>query len=114
MELHALPFQPSGADGTEAKTTGQELQPDGGEQRGGLEGGAGSICVPGLAALLLHARDQHHNLMESLQPQLDIKHQNSVMSRSWTALFPIFLVEELSKRILKNQVNLFDHYIVLV
>lgn len=106
MELHALPFQPSGADGTEAKTTSQELQPDGGEQRGGLEGGAGSICVPGLAALLLHARDQHHNLVESLQPQLDRKQQNSVMSKPWTTLFSVFLVEVSSIRILINLICL--------
>lgn len=73
MQLHALPLQPPGADGAKAETTGQELQPDGGEQGGRLEGAAETICVAGLAALLLHAGDQHHNLMERLQPQLDIK-----------------------------------------
>ena len=68
MQLHALSLQPSSAHGAEPKTTCQELQPDGGEQGGGLEGTAGSICAPGLAALLLHAGYQHHDLVESLQP----------------------------------------------
>lgn len=71
MQLHTLPLQPSGAHSAEAKTTSQELQPDGGEQGGGLEGTAGPICIPRLAALLLHARDQHHNLVECFQPQLE-------------------------------------------
>lgn len=71
VKLHALSLQPAGADRAEAETTGQELQPDGGEQGGGLKGGAGPVCTPGLAALLLHAGDQHHNLMERLQPQLE-------------------------------------------
>lgn len=70
MKLHALSLQPAGAHRAEAETTGQELQPDGGEQGGGLEGGAGPVCTAGLAALLLHAGDQHHNLVERLQPQL--------------------------------------------
>lgn len=71
MKLHALSLQPAGAHRAEAETTGQELQPDGGEQGGGLEGSAGPVCPPGLAALLLHPRDQHHNLVERLQPQLE-------------------------------------------
>lgn len=57
MKLHALPLQPSSAHCAEAKAAGQELQPDGGEQGGGLEGGGGAIGAPGLAAFLLHARD---------------------------------------------------------
>lgn len=32
MKLHTLPLQPSGAHCAEAKTAGQELQPDRGEQ----------------------------------------------------------------------------------
>lgn len=82
MQLHALPLQPPGADGAKAETTGQELQPDGGEQGGRLEGAAETICVAGLAALLLHAGDQHHNLMERLQPQLDIK--KNIPEVEWT------------------------------
>ncbi len=74
MQLYALSLQPSGAHSAEAKTTRQKLQPDGCEQGGGLEGTVGAICIPGLAALLLHARYQHHNLVECLQPQLEIKH----------------------------------------
>lgn len=74
MQLHALPLQPPGADRAEAETPGQELQPDGGEQGRGLEGAAGSVRHPGLAAFLLHARDQHHDLMERLQPQLQSQH----------------------------------------
>ena len=70
MQLHTLSLQPSGAHGAEAKATGQELQPDRGEQRGRLEGPAGPVCAAGLAALLLHAGDQHHNLVKRLQPQL--------------------------------------------
>lgn len=76
MELHALSLQPAGAHRSKAETTGQELQPDGGEQGGGLEGRAGPVRTPGLAALLLHARDQHHNLVERLQPQLEGVQQN--------------------------------------
>lgn len=73
MKLHALSLQPPGAHRAEAEATGQELQPDGGEQGGGLEGTAGSVRAPGLAAFFLHARDQHHDLVERLQPQLEIK-----------------------------------------
>lgn len=54
MQLHALPLQPSGADGAEAKATGQELQPDRGEQGRRLEGTTGSIAIPQLAAFLFH------------------------------------------------------------
>jgi len=78
MQLHALPLQPSGADGAEAETACQELQPDGGEQGRGLEGAAGSIGVPRLAAFLLHARYQHHDLVERFQPQLEIQ-QSTVL-----------------------------------
>lgn len=75
MQLHALALQPSGTDGAEAETAGQELQPDGGEQGRGLEGGAQPVRGPGLlAALLLHAGDQHHDLMQRLQPQLQRPH----------------------------------------
>lgn len=73
MKLHTLSLQPSGAHRAEAEATSQELQPDGCEQGGGLEGTAGSVRAPGLAAFFLHARDQHHNLVERLQPQLEIK-----------------------------------------
>ena len=73
MKLHTLFLQSSWADGAEAEAAGQELQPDGGEQGGGLKRTAGSISAAGLAALLLHARDQHHNLVERLQPQLEVK-----------------------------------------
>lgn len=83
MQLHALPLQPPGADGAKAETTGQELQPDGGEQGGRLEGAAETICVAGLAAFFLHAGDQHHNLMERLQPQLDIKKTSQKWSGRW-------------------------------
>lgn len=57
MQLHALSLQPASAHCAKAKATSQELQPDRGEQGGGLEGTAGSICIPRLAALLLHTRD---------------------------------------------------------
>lgn len=71
MQLHALSLQPSGAHGAEAEATRQELQPDGGEQGGGLEGPPWPLHAPQLAALLLHAGDQHHDLVERLQPQLE-------------------------------------------
>lgn len=57
MKLHTLPLQPSGAHCAEAKTAGQELQPDGGEQGRGLERGGGAIGAPGLTSFFLHARD---------------------------------------------------------
>lgn len=78
MQLHTLSLQPPSAHCPEAKTTSQELQPDRGEQGGGLEGTAGSICIPRLAALLLHTRDQHHNLVQSFQTQLEIQHVPTV------------------------------------
>lgn len=77
MQLDALSPQPTGAHGSKAETTSQELQPDRGEQGGGLEGAAGAIRAARLAALLLHARDQHHDLVERLQPQLEITHRNN-------------------------------------
>lgn len=80
MQLHALSFQPPSAHCAhcaKAKTTSQKLQPDRGEQGGGLEGTAGSICIPGLAALLLHTRDQQHDLVESFKSQLEIQHINT-------------------------------------
>lgn len=54
MQLNALSPQPASAHGPKAETTSQELQPDGGEQGGGLEGATGTVCAPQLAALLLH------------------------------------------------------------
>lgn len=70
VKLHALPLQPAGAHRAEAKAAGQELQPDRGEQRRGVEGAAGPLGAARLAALLLHPRDQHHDLVQRLQPQL--------------------------------------------
>lgn len=70
VKLHALPLQPAGAHRAEAKAAGQELQPDGGEQGRGVEGAAGPLGAARLAALLLHPRDQHHDLVQRLQPQL--------------------------------------------
>lgn len=79
VELHALSLQPSGAHGAQAEAAGQELQPDRGEQGGGLEGtAAGSLCTARLASLLFHARDQHHDLVEGLQAQLGGKHMPGV------------------------------------
>lgn len=74
MELHTLSLQAASAHGAQTKATSQELQPDRGEQGGGLEGAAGAICIPRLAALLFHTRDQHHYLVQSLQAQLYIRH----------------------------------------
>lgn len=71
MQLHILSLQHSGAHGAEAETAGEELEPHGGEQGGGLEDCAGAICTAQLAAFLLHAWDQHHDLVECFQTQLD-------------------------------------------
>lgn len=74
MQLHVLSLQHSSSHSAKAKTASQELQPDRGEQWRGLEDCAGSICIVQLAALLLHAWDQHHNLVECFQTQLDTEH----------------------------------------
>lgn len=57
VQLHTLSPQPCTANCAKAKTTRQELQPNRGEQRGGLEGTAGAVYIPWLAAFLLHTRD---------------------------------------------------------
>lgn len=77
MQLHALALQASGTNGAKTKTASQELQPDRGKQRRGLESAAPSISTFRLAALLFHAGDQHHNLMECFQTQLE--RQNTSM-----------------------------------
>ena len=64
-------LEPSGAHRAQAEAAGQELQSHRGEQGGGLEGGAGAAQDRALlAALLLHARDKHHDLVQCFQPQL--------------------------------------------
>lgn len=89
VELNVLSLEPSGAHRAEAEAAGQELQPHRGEQRGGLEGGAGAARRRALlAALLLHARDQHHDLVQRFQTQLQNEGIRARLATPVTGLQP--------------------------